>query len=75
MKVLITNLAPEATDEELKAFLIKYGFPAFDEIERFAGDASRPAVLVKFLGAFPEQLEPLRRTCSGDLLEGPSSGH
>ena len=44
----IGNIAPDTTDEELKAFLEKYGFPAFDAIERMPGDGSRPAAVLRF---------------------------
>jgi hypothetical protein len=44
----IGNIAPGTSDEELKALLVKYGFPAFDAIEHFPGDGSRPAVTVTF---------------------------
>ena len=44
----IGNIAPETSDEELKALLVKYGFPAFDSIERMPGDGTRPAALLRF---------------------------
>ena len=70
MRVLINNLAPEATDEELKALLVKYGFPPFDEIQRFGGEGSRPTVLVTFHSAFSEQLEPLVARVQGIYWKG-----
>ena len=57
----IGNIAPETSDEELKAFLVKYGFPAFDGIERMPGAGSRPAALVRFDAANAgarQQLQP-----------------
>ena len=59
------NLASSVTDEELKAFLVKYGFPPFDEIQFFPGDGSRPAALLKFHGVSPLQLEPLAARVRG----------
>ncbi|MGZ8202338.1 MAG: RNA-binding protein [Burkholderiales bacterium] len=47
-KLWIGNISPEASDEELKALLVKYGFPAFDSIEHVPGDGSRPAATVTF---------------------------
>jgi hypothetical protein len=46
--LLINHIENATTDEEIKAFLCKYGFPSFDSIERVQGDGSRPAVLVRF---------------------------
>lgn len=47
-RLMLANLAPDTTDEEIRDFLVKYGFPAFDEIEHEPGDGSRPAVLLTF---------------------------
>jgi hypothetical protein len=47
------------TDDEIKAFLVKYGFPPFDEITRMAGDGSRPTVLLTFNGVAPEILRTM----------------
>jgi hypothetical protein len=44
----IGNIAPGTSDEELKALLVKYGFPACDGIEHVPGDGSRPAAMVSF---------------------------
>ena len=44
----VGNFAPDTSDEELKALLVKYGFPAFDGIERMPGDGSRPAAILRF---------------------------
>ena len=37
------NIDSGTTDDEIKAFLVKYGFPPFDEIEHVSGDGARPA--------------------------------
>jgi hypothetical protein len=42
------NVAEETTDEEIRGFLCKYGFPSFDSIRRVAGTGDRPAVVVTF---------------------------
>ena len=47
MKLWIGNIAPEATDDELRALLVKYG-GAIEVLamERVAGDGPRPAAIV-----------------------------
>lgn len=47
-KLWISNLPPEASDDELDDFLQKYGFPSFDGIERIPGDGSRPAAMLVY---------------------------
>jgi hypothetical protein len=44
----IGNVAPEVTDDDLKAFIAKYGCPAPTRIERVPGDGSRPAAVLVF---------------------------
>jgi hypothetical protein len=56
----IANIAPGTSDDELKEFLARYGFPAFTAIEHVPGDGSRPAALVKFEGVDAEVLRPLQ---------------
>ncbi len=57
--LLLGNVDDGTSDEEIKAFLVKYGFPAFDEIEHKPGDGSRPAVLLTFTDVAPETLRSL----------------
>ncbi|RZL92205.1 MAG: RNA-binding protein [Variovorax sp.] len=47
-RLLLVNLEPGTTDDEIRDFLVKYGFPSFDTIEHQPGDGSRPAVLLTF---------------------------
>ncbi len=47
-KLWIGNLAPDVSDEDLRAFLVKYGFPEPGEIERVGSDGPRPAATVAF---------------------------
>ncbi|MCW0211679.1 RNA-binding protein [Achromobacter veterisilvae] len=47
-ELLINHVEESTTDEEIRSFLIKYGFPSFDRIERVPGTGERPAVLVVF---------------------------
>ena len=47
-RLWIANIAPETTDEELKALVTKYSGEPIEckEIQRVEGDGSRPAVLM-----------------------------
>jgi hypothetical protein len=47
-RLWIANLPPEAGDDEVDAFLQKYGFPSFDSMTRVPGDGSRPAAIVDY---------------------------
>ncbi|MDB5771442.1 MAG: hypothetical protein JWM42_1816 [Burkholderia sp.] len=58
--LLLGNVETGTSDEEIKAFLVKYGFPPFDAIEHMPGDGSRPAVLLTFKDAAPETLRSLQ---------------
>jgi RNA recognition motif-containing protein len=42
--LMISNLNPDTTEEQVKEFLGRYGFPAYDEFELQEGDGTRPAV-------------------------------
>jgi RNA recognition motif-containing protein len=48
MNLWIGNIAPEVTDEELAEFVVKYGCPRPERIERVPGDGSRPAAVLAF---------------------------
>ena len=70
MRILITHLAPEATEDELKALLMRYGFPPPDSIQRFP-DANAPVcAIVEFRGALAAQLEPLADRVQGVNWKG-----
>lgn len=58
-ELIVGNVETGTTDEEIKAFLVKYGFPPFDAIEHLPGDGSRPAVMLTFRDAAPETLRSL----------------
>ncbi|CAB3926462.1 hypothetical protein LMG26858_05871 [Achromobacter anxifer] len=58
-KLLINHIEESTSDEEIRNFLVKYGFPAFDQIERVPSAGERPAVLLTFRGASPEDLRVL----------------
>ena len=46
--LMISNLNPDTTEEQVKEFLGRYGFPAYDEYELQEGDGTRPAVTLTF---------------------------
>jgi RNA recognition motif-containing protein len=50
MKLWIENLPAEASDEDLSAFLQKYGLPPCTSVVRVQGNGSRPGALVSFSG-------------------------
>jgi hypothetical protein len=50
MKLWIANLPAEASDEDLSAFLQKYGLPPCTSVVRVQGNGSRPGALVSFSG-------------------------
>ena len=49
-RLMLANLEPGTTDDEIRNFLVKYGFPPFDTIEHEPGDGTRPGALVTFTG-------------------------
>lgn len=59
LRLLLGNIEPGTSDEELGEFLAKYGFPAWDEIEHVPGDGSRPAVMLSFGNIGSTALEKL----------------
>jgi hypothetical protein len=56
----IGNIPPGTSDEELKALLVKYGFPAFDSIDHVKGDGTRPAAMLTFDAIDPAALQQLQ---------------
>jgi hypothetical protein len=58
--LMVGNVDAEATDDEIKQLLVKYGFPPFDAIEHLPGDGSRPAVLLTFADATSDSLRLLQ---------------
>lgn len=46
--LLIANVEDNTSDDEIKEFLIRYGFPPFDQAQRLPGTGAHPAVLVTF---------------------------
>jgi len=60
-RLLLTNVEPGTSDDEIRDFLVKYGFPPFDAIAHEPGDGSRPSVLVTFADADPTALFKLQQ--------------
>ncbi|WP_213959290.1 MULTISPECIES: RNA-binding protein [unclassified Variovorax] len=59
-RLWLGNIEAGTTDDEIKAFLVKYGFPEFDRIEHVAADGPRPAAIVIFEGVPAEGLRLLQ---------------
>ncbi|WP_267225437.1 hypothetical protein [Dyella silvae] len=59
LRLLLGNIEPGTSDEEIGEFLAKYGFPAWEAIEHVPGDGSRPAVMLSFGGISSNALEKL----------------
>jgi hypothetical protein len=47
MKLWIGNVAPATEDDELRAFLARYGIDDVTSIQRVEGDGTRPAVILE----------------------------
>jgi len=48
IRLWLVNFEPGTSDDEIQAFLVKYGFPAFDAIEQIPGDGTRPGATITF---------------------------
>jgi hypothetical protein len=54
------NVDSSVSDDEIKQFLVRYGFPEFDAIQHIEGNGTRPAVLVTFNDAPAQALRNLQ---------------
>ena len=78
-RLLLANIEPGTTDDEIREFLEKYGFPAPDGMEHAEGDGSRPGVVATFNTLDPSLLSKLqerinnlywkKRTLSAQVLQ------
>ena len=59
-RLMLANLEPGTTDDEIRDFLVKYGFPPFDAIEHEPGDGTRPGALLTFTGVDSTALAALQ---------------
>ena len=72
MKLWMGNIAPDTSEEELRAFLEKYGVPAVISVERVTEEgSSRPAAIVD-VAAATEQVQKLTQRLNGMYWKGRS---
>jgi hypothetical protein len=64
-KLWIVNVPPELDEDELAAFLEKFGLPRFEELLSVPGDGSRPAVALSYPGLGEEVLRRLQPRING----------
>ncbi|QVQ28319.1 RNA-binding protein [Achromobacter deleyi] len=57
--LLINHVEDSTSDDDIRAFLLKYGFPSLDRIQRVPSDGNRPAVLITFNSATEAELHTL----------------
>ncbi|WER47066.1 RNA-binding protein [Cupriavidus sp. WKF15] len=68
--LFLGNIDAATTDEEVRDFLIKYGLPAYDEIEHVQGDGTHPGVTLVFNELDPEALRKLQPRIHGMFWKG-----
>jgi len=56
----VGNIDHDASDQEIKDFFCRYGFPPFDTIQRVEGTGDRPAVVLGFNAAATHVLQSLQ---------------
>jgi RNA recognition motif-containing protein len=71
LKLWIGNIAPEASDDDLRDLLKKYGAVEVTTIERVAEEGSRPAAIVEVV-AGQEALYKLTQRLNGLFWKGRS---
>ncbi|MDM0117928.1 RNA-binding protein [Variovorax sp. J22R133] len=59
-RLMLGNIEDGTSDEEIKAFLVKYGFPEFEKIQHVPGSGSRPGAILTFQTVSPEVLHKLK---------------
>lgn len=47
-RLLLTNIEPGTSDDEVRAFLHKYGLPDCESLEQMPGDGTRPSVALHY---------------------------
>lgn len=58
--MMLTNVPDHTPDDELLAFLAKYGLPTPDEVEHLTGDGTRESVILVFNEIDESTLEHFR---------------
>ena len=73
-RLWIANVAPDTTDDEIKALVVKYSGEPIEcaEIQRVDGDGSRPAVLMTITGKKFDTLGKLALRLNGMYWKGRS---
>ena len=75
-RILLGNIAEGTSEEEIKDFLQKYGFPAITRIEPVAGAGAgagaRPSVLLTFDGVDADMLRKRKERIHGIYWKGES---
>ncbi|HYP85612.1 RNA-binding protein [Variovorax sp.] len=64
-RLLLGNIEPGTSDDEVRQFLGKYGFPEPSGLDPMPGDGSQPALLLHFDNLSPEALHLLRERIHG----------
>jgi hypothetical protein len=64
-RLWLVNIEPGTSDEEIRDFLVKYGFPPYDQIEHEEGDGTRPAAMLTFISTDPTALGQLQERING----------
>jgi len=72
MRIWVGNLAPEATEQEVRELLAKYGFPEPTAVQWVPGDGTRPGMALEFEGVHPEGLRPFVERLDGVYWKGRS---
>ncbi|KRC80559.1 hypothetical protein D3C87_366510 [compost metagenome] len=57
--LLINHVDDSTSDDDIRTFLLKYGFPSLDRVQRVPSEGGRPAVLVTFNSATEPELQAL----------------
>ena len=65
MKLWIANFDPQATDDDLRAFVRKYSGLEVAQITRYPGDGSRPGAMLEFEGSDLATLDRVQRRLHG----------
>lgn len=71
VKLLIGNIAPGTPDEELRAFVGRYGITAVQAIQHVPGEADRPSAILE-IAASPEALLKITQRLNGMYWKGRS---
>jgi hypothetical protein len=71
MKLWMGNIAPGTSEEELRAFLAKYGMDTVVSVQHVADDAARPAAVVEVAGP-PDAVQRITERLNGMYWKGRS---